>query len=513
MQRVVIRTDASIQIGSGHVMRCLALADALRDAGASVKFICREHLGHLCDFIQTKGFGLCRLPAPGDSIPDPEFLSDNLYNKWLGVSWQQDAQQVEQLLEKIKTTIDWLIVDHYALDYRWENRMRHYAKNIMVIDDLADRKHDCDLLLDQNFYESFETRYENLLPPHCKKFLGPEYALLRPEFRAMRETQKPRDGIIRKIFICFGSVDASNETGKTLKAIQLLGRTDITIDVVFGINNPHYDEIRQLCDAGNINFYPHADNIAMLMTGADLSIGAGGATTWERCCLGLPSLIISLAKNQEAIASAMAEAGYTLYLGKGEEVSAGSVRDTVHALLLNPGWVRFLANASASLVDGRGVLRIMGFILEDNLVLRPASALDCKQIYLWRNAQENREYALDPLPISFTDHETWFKDTLENPDRVLLIGEIGEQQIGVLRYDMRDDQAKVSVYLVPGKHGQGYGTRLLKAGSSWLLKHKLEVKEIVAEVLPDNFTSASAFMSAGYSRYLNIFRQKFESGQ
>jgi len=203
--KILIRTDSSVQIGTGHVMRCLTLADELRERGAEIVFVCRDFAGNLCGY--TEG---------------------NLkHAAWLGADWQTDARQVEEIIKDFNTHPDWLVVDHYALDERWERYLRSYVKKIMVIDDLADRPHDCDLLLDQNFYENLESRYDGLAPSGCKKLLGPKYALLRPEFREERKNLRKRDGYVKRIMIFFGGSDPTNETTKALEAVRMLNRPDI----------------------------------------------------------------------------------------------------------------------------------------------------------------------------------------------------------------------------------------------------------------------------------------------
>lgn len=217
--KVAFRADASVGIGSGHVMRCLTLAGELKEAGAQIIFICRECEGNLCDLIEKQGIPVAR-------------ISGELQ------SWEADAFQSLEALKKYGKA-DWLVVDHYSLDHRWEAGIRNAAEKIMVIDDLADRIHDNDLLLDQNLYEDLENRYNGLAPPHCIKLLGPRYALLRPEFRKARASLRKRDGIIRRILVSFGGSDPSNETAKALEAIGLLGKPEIAVDVVVGSSNPH----------------------------------------------------------------------------------------------------------------------------------------------------------------------------------------------------------------------------------------------------------------------------------
>ena len=203
---IVFRTDASQQIGSGHVMRCLTLAEALREAGGTIAFITRNHLGNLNDYIKSKEFNIHSLPDRNESN-----LSESLsgYEKWLGVQQSQDAKDTIQVLSEIDP--DWLIVDHYALDNNWEGELRPYTKKIMVIDDLANRCHDCDVLLDQNYFHN-QDRYSQLLSPSTIQLLGPQYALLRKCFAEKRKSFIHNSNEINRVFIFFGGTDPDNLT-------------------------------------------------------------------------------------------------------------------------------------------------------------------------------------------------------------------------------------------------------------------------------------------------------------
>jgi UDP-2,4-diacetamido-2,4,6-trideoxy-beta-L-altropyranose hydrolase len=323
---IIFRVDASIQIGSGHVMRCLTLANQLRREKANVAFICRELPGHLCDFIKEKDFQVFRLP---DMEPFTVDHRKNTHEHWLGTQWEIDAKQTKAVLLSQKIRFKWLIVDHYALDSRWEKQIRGCVEKIMVIDDLADRSHECDLLLDQNFYHHMNIRYNKLVPYDCKKFLGPQFALLRPEFKKA-VNKIVRDGKIRRILIFFGGSDPTNQTAKALEAILLLNRQDIEIDVVVGKANPRKENIKNLCKiVTNANYKCQIDNMAELMTRADLMIGAGGSTTWERCYLGLPSITLVIADNQLEVTRTLAHIGATWDAGYGENVTT---KDLVHIL-------------------------------------------------------------------------------------------------------------------------------------------------------------------------------------
>lgn len=292
MRKIFFRVDSSIQIGSGHLMRCLTLAKQL--GKQEITFVCRKLEGNLNKLVNKNGFVLLELP---ESEPQSEL---NGYEKWLTVTQQVDAGQMLGILENTER-VDLLIVDSYALDKTWEDKLRQKVKYILVIDDLANRQHNCDWLLDQNYYHDAEKRYTNLVPPECKLLLGPQYVLLREEFYQARRTLRKRDGSIKNILVFFGGSDPSNETGKTLEALIQLKTTDITINVVVGASNPHKDSLRLICEENKFNYLCQVNNMAELIAEADFAIGAGGTTTWERCFLELPSIVIILAENQREL--------------------------------------------------------------------------------------------------------------------------------------------------------------------------------------------------------------------
>lgn len=345
---VVFRVDASMQIGSGHVMRCLTLADELALRGAGATFICRELQGNLIDFIAAKGYRVRGLPRP--AVEYAPTVEDVAHVAWLGVSQEEDAAATATALGSLPKP-QWLIVDHYALGSRWERVLTPCAGKIMVIDDLADRSHDCELLLDQNFYLDPLVRYDGLVPGTCRKLLGPRYALLRPEFATAGKNLRRRDGKIGRILVFFGGVDPSNETWKTLLALEATGAQDVVVDVVVGAGNQQKERIEEFCrDHERYHYHCQVDNMAELMVAADLAIGAGGTTTWERCSVALPSVSIVIAANQLETTQAVAWAGATVYLGTHDEVSVEEISSAVMDLKNAPERVVALGRKSLSIV-------------------------------------------------------------------------------------------------------------------------------------------------------------------
>lgn len=328
--KVAFRVDASSQIGSGHVMRCLTLANQLKEVGATCTFISRELKGNLIRFVKSQGF---------------EVLSLNESK----VEQEMDAHETMQVLDEP----DLLVVDHYRIDVAWENMLKPHVKKLMVIDDLANRKHECDLLLDQNYYFNIDSRYKDLVPDSCRLLLGPCYVLLRDEFLKLTEQIRKRDGTIQNILVFYGGSDPTNETEKVLKAITKLPlNRKLKVNVIVGSSNPHKTEIERLCSQqSSFSYYEQVTNMAELMNEADLAIGAGGTTTWERCFVGLPSIVTVIADNQLEVTQAVSSTNAILNLGESSQVTIDGIQQQITDLLDDPGKVMEIGKAALSLVN------------------------------------------------------------------------------------------------------------------------------------------------------------------
>lgn len=358
---IAFRTDASLHIGTGHVMRCLTLADALRERGVQSTFICRPHPGHLLDLIQQRGHKAKALAQADNSYTAP---ADPCHASWLGTDWASDAEQMHQALDY--QVVDWLVVDHYALDRRWEKTMRPHTRRIMAIDDLADRPHECDLLLDQNLGRKPKD-YGGLLSCKTQTLLGPAYALLRPEFAHWREQSLKRHAQpqLKNLLITMGGVDQSNATGQVLDALTHCELpSDLRITVVMGSNNPWLAQVQ--AQAATMRCPTHVlvgvSNMAQLMTESDLCIGAAGGSLWERCALGLPSLVLILAVNQYRGAMALQAHDAAWVVGDMHQLMEKMVE------LLNndaqAATLRKMSRAAAKLVAGNGVSKVVELLLE-----------------------------------------------------------------------------------------------------------------------------------------------------
>jgi len=362
--KLIIRTDSSQKIGSGHLMRSLTLAEELKRNGSNVTFISRAHAGNMNFIISQKGFKVLELPKPEPKQYVKSTNPGDNYNQWLGVSQQQDAKESINKLGQI--IFDWLIIDHYGLDEVWEKEMRPYVRNIMVIDDLANRTHDCDLLLDQNWFNDKESRYNGLVPTGCTKLLGPQYALLRSEFSKARKNLQPRSGKIRRIFIFFGGSDPYNLTGMTLKALSVPELAHLEVDVVIGASNPNKIQIEKLTESRSFtHLHFQVDNMAELMAKADFAIGSGGVNTWERICLKLFSFTASFADNQSLLLGSVNEAGVICHLGNISELAEIKIKQILLDQIpkLNLSKIDF----GKIEVDGKGVIRVSNTIQNNML--------------------------------------------------------------------------------------------------------------------------------------------------
>lgn len=362
--RIVFRTDASIQIGTGHVMRCLTLADAFREKGAQCTFICRLHSGHLLELIHQRGHEPLALPSATDSCLVP---TEAGYMHWLGTDWISDAQQCQQALGD--QMLDWLVIDHYSLDRRWESVLRKNTQRILVIDDLANRPHECDVLLDQNLGR-FPKDYFGLINEGTTKLIGPQYSLLRPEFAAIRDQSLARrrnQSQLKHLLITMGGVDKNNATCQVLDALMTCKLPhDLRLSIVMGSRSPWLNQVqRQVANMPwPAEVLTDVSNMAQVMESCDLAIGAAGGTVWEFCAVGLPSVLLIQAENQMMSAVAL------------QNVNAARVLNSYHQMnellynlhLFNPMNTQLLelAHAAAEVTDGSGCERVVQQILKNH---------------------------------------------------------------------------------------------------------------------------------------------------
>ncbi|WP_397449097.1 UDP-2,4-diacetamido-2,4,6-trideoxy-beta-L-altropyranose hydrolase [Pseudomonas sp. NA-150] len=482
--RVLIRADASHAIGSGHIARCLTLATVLRDGGAEVAFACRELPGHLLDRLAAQGWRTYRLTA--EAIGAEVDIEAAL-------PWQADIDGLQ--LQLAGARFDWVIVDHYGLDHRWQTAARQWAPRIAAIDDLANRRHAVDLLLDQNF-SGTPSAYAPWIDAECRGLFGPRFAMIRDEFKREPIAIRPH---ARRLLVNFGGFDAAGETWKAMQALE--GIDGLEVDFIAGTGNPEWQRMQAMAQGrADWRLQTHTEQFAELMAQADLFIGAGGGTSWERAALGLPTISIAVAGNQQANGECMAAVGAHLYLGPREMVTVESLRQAISVLVANQGLRQSFAERSRSLVDGLGVKRVAAALAGEFMQLRAASMDDARLLFDGRTAEAVRRWSVQAQTIDWSSHLIWLASTLANPQRLLLVAEALDGPIGVLRYDLDGARAEVSIYLFEGRFGLGWGRALLNSGEGFIQRHWPQLQAIDAQVLPANQASINLFRDAGYEQ-------------
>ena len=398
---------------------------------------------------------------------------------------------------------DLLVVDHYERDQAFETACRPWARRLMVIDDLADRGHDCDLLLDQTWGREGDD-YRGLVPPQCRLLTGSRHALLRPQFAAARRAALERrdaGAALRRILVCMGATDPDNVTAGVLDAIEKAA-IGAAVDVVLGHGAPHLEDVRARAAgmSDDVTVRVGIAEMAELMGEADLAIGAAGTASWERCCLGLPTLLMVLADNQRLVAENLERAG------------AVRIMQSVEDLATTADERRRMSLAAAAVCDGLGVARVVLHLLAPQtaadgrpVTLRPATFADSERMLQWQQDERTRQFSRNPDPPERAAHERWLRQVLTGTDRILGVIEHGGEPAGVLRFDPASEASglEVSILVAPEKY------RLGIAGAALALARKLFAEQdIYAEVLPGNAASHRLFQGAGYrpvrdGRYVN----------
>lgn len=359
--KVALRVDASHRIGTGHLLRCLTVADRLVKANARCLFICRTIPHSLESLVREHGHEFRRLPPKQASRrAQPDALA---YAAWLDADWKEDADATREVV-RASGGVDWLITDHYAIDRRWHAIQRPHVSHIMAIDDLADRAHDCDLLLDQNELSGTDDRYRTLVPARCTLLLGPRYALLRPEFAEWRRKLPTVPRAAHRFLICFGGSDPGNHTAMAIAALDQL-TFKFSADVVVGSAHAGKEAIAGLCRSRpGLTFHCQTERMAELMANATLAIGAGGSMAWERLCLGLPSIIVAIEGNQVAAAENLARLDLACYVGLGARVSAELMAEAIRKLISNAAHLGDMRQRALVTVDGLGTERVVASLLK-----------------------------------------------------------------------------------------------------------------------------------------------------
>lgn len=473
---VAFRVDASSLIGTGHVMRCLTLADALREQGCDILFISRDEPGNLSALVRERGFEVAVLDAA-------ETLRES-----------NDGRESANILRR--SPVDLVVVDHYALSADWERQTGKVSPAVMAIDDLPHRNHDCDILLDQNLHGDDIGRAP--LPTRCRPLLGPAYALLRRQFAEHRGVCQQGDAV-RSVVVSLGGGDCAAALALVVSHLRTVVADTTTVTVIANERVANDGRLRAQCEAlPSCTIQSGVDNMAALLARADLAIGAGGVSSLERCCLGLPSVVVSIADNQVEPSAALARQGCQLFLGPLDGPGGSLLGPGLRVLWDNAPLRSHFWRRGRALVDGMGARRVAGAILNRGLSIRPATQADSDWMRAWRNAEAARRASNDARYIEPDEHRAWISAVLADPDRCLLVGEHLGRAVAVLRYDIEGDAALISIYLEPGSGGIGIGSAVLDAGERWMNANRPAVRLFRADIVETNQRSRRAFRKAGF---------------
>lgn len=496
--RIVFRADSAIHIGTGHVMRCLVLAKELQAINQLVEFAMWQHDSDMCIYVEQQGFRVHRLKYQANATP--KFDGD--YENWLPVSQEQDATC---FINTVKNA-DIVIVDHYSLDISWEKQVSQALTCKMIaIDDLM-RPHLCDLLLDQTLNRKADD-YKALCPAYTEMFTDTPFALLNSEFsKVKQEKLESQNSLIAdaKLLVSMGGIDNTNITRAIIQQLVHHPLTEVGhISVIMSPKSPHYEGVKEFCNNYEHLFtqYDFIQDMAQFMSEHQLAIGAPGGSTWERACLGIPSVIIPIADNQKDICQQLVSKNAAL------KVEANQIETE-----LCPSLKRITQNYQSYreknylICDGLGAKRVTHRIknlLDDSAFFRCriASEQDIEQTYQWQTLPETRKFALTKSVPSFTEHKQWMLKKLNSSKDYYYVIEIilhaGQvTAAGVVRLDKSENgNYIVSIYVDPQYFGKGIASAALNYIGT--VHDNLTIE---ATVLKENRASQALFKKAGYQQ-------------
>jgi UDP-2,4-diacetamido-2,4,6-trideoxy-beta-L-altropyranose hydrolase len=542
-----IRADASSRIGTGHVMRCIALGQTWLDASrhqtetsgqqseanlssvlrppTSVKFICAEIPDALAARVKSEGFDLIRINAEPGSPEDLRQTLSILSNFRSQVSAFSPPSSSSQPSSDLcpPTSVLWLVADGYHFNLDYQRGIRADGIKLLLIDDYNHLpEYEADILLNQNIgAEEIEYRCN----PECRKLLGTRYVMLRREFRnrdAMSSScfpevgsersergsviagQRP-EGSAKKVLVTLGGADPDNVTLKVIQALNRLDIPDLQVKVIVGPANPHLDSLKQALSSTTIHceLINSVRDMPGLMQWANLAVSAAGSTSWELCCTGVPFVTVILTENQKGLAAELDRRGVAGCLG--ENPAEGDIASAVGDLAAAVERRTACSARGREWVDGFGVYRVlhrpaqdMGLeVFNGHLSLRPASGADMERFWEWANDPAVRANCYNPEPIPLEKHREWFSDKLALDQVLMLVLELDGHPAGQIRYDVCDGAAVIGFSVDFRFRGLGLGRRIVGQSLGWAFS-SLGVGLIRAEVFQSNVASQAVFRKTGF---------------
>lgn len=470
---ILFRCDSSTEIGTGHVYRCLALSNLLKSLGEECKFLCQDLPGNINSVIRENNYAV-------------EILKN---------------RENFHFLKSIAPRGSWLVIDNYATDSRWESQLSDHFK-IFVIDDLHNREHVCQVLLDQNFHK-LEDPYQRLVPETSMKLLGPSYSLLRQEFVEARSRVPVFNQREKSVLAFFGGGDP---TGESLKFVKALRSSDssLKLDLLISKTNPYLKEIQKLDLLSNVQIHISPEKVSELMLKNSLYFGSGGTVTWERMSLGLPGVVVSVADNQTEIAQDLADEGQQDYLGISQKINYSQVLPLLEEKLSDSSWLEKTSIKNMKLVRAvpRSLLKAIFLQSNQGFEMTVASREDAPFLFELRNDPSTRQMFLSSAEVSWEDHIRWFQSILSSKSARIYIAKVDGERAGQFRVKGDFD---TSISVSPRFRGKGLAARMIEQGSLLYMQEFSDTPFLKAQIKAENLPSQAAFEKAGYIRESSFY--------
>lgn len=501
MKRFLFRVDSSFEIGSGHLIRCRSLAYELRNQGAEIFFISKNLEGNLIQIIRNKFFTHEISPTKNSNTIDEDYKWP--YYKNLKSTQEEDALETIEIINyKIKKKIDWIIIDHYSLDYKWsdfiKNSKSDYIKKakIFVIDDLININLKADILLNQNFYrEKKIEKYNKKILNKSKFLMGPKFSLLSKDYEILRKSAKKRISV-NNILIYFGGVDKDNNTLKVINKLKNFHIKKIKVSIVIGIQNKNIKSIQNsIRSIRNYQIYVQLESIAELMLKSDLFIGSSGTTTLERFCLGIPSMVKAISPDQTEIIKALEDSKLT------KSFEFNNFEEILIQFFQNKNLLSSMSQANLLLNDGLGTKRLCLQLLHNfyPLKIRNASISDLELLFSWVNEEKVRKFSFEEHNITMREHENWLKNSLNDFDKyIFIITNIYDLPIAQTRFEKNGEILKIDISIDKDYRGNNLATNILKISLKEILNKFKSKIYVIAEIKNENEASIKAFTNLKY---------------
>jgi UDP-2,4-diacetamido-2,4,6-trideoxy-beta-L-altropyranose hydrolase len=481
---LLLRADADTRMGTGHVMRCLALAERWQDTGGTAHLLTRASAEGLLQFVASRGVLVSRLPA--------------------ALSLADDGAATARLAGSLGA--DWLVIDGYHFDHVYQAAFTRAGLRTLVIDDMADLpSYEATALLNQNIGAE---SYDYQRAPQTLQLLGPRYVNLRRQFDPWRAHPRTAPDIARRVLVTLGGADPDNLTATVISALDRVEIPGLEARVIVGAANPHMDSLRAIAEKASrvqISLLSSVTDMPAHMAWADMAIAAGGTTCFELLFMGLPSLLLVLAANQIPSVRDLHALGAAQDLGAMPAASADAIAAAVGDLASRQPARRAMSELGRAIVDGYGGVRVLSCLAllstaTQEWRLRPAALDDAFLVWQWANEPGARANSFHTEPIPWERHLAWYRGRLASADcRIWLLERYGAPA-GVIRYDRSSPHAaEISYSVARSQRGLGIGTRLLVMSQELALS-ELGVRQIDGTVFESNIASARSFLKAGYAQ-------------